>query len=203
MRSWLIVGTCPRSIVVDHLQTLFEEHDIVATAFIYCSYKEHAEQMVATLIASLLKQIVQGRGAITDHVQSFYERHQRRETRPTLSQLIGVLISEIQTYSKVFIVVDALDECREDDATRAMLLEALRSLPGQVNLLVTSRDLPSIARDFEGTKRLYIRAKDDDIRAYIEGRIAFGPRRLKVLQKVIVDKIVENAKGMSVSLMSS
>ena len=181
---------------MDHLQTLFEENDGVATAFIYCNYKEQAEQTVSSLAASLLKQMVQDRDAISDNVKSLYKRHHRRSTRPTLDRLTNVLISEIKTYSKVFVVVDALDECREDDATRARLLEVLRSLPGNVNLMVTSRNLPSIARDFGGTKRLHIRAKDDDIRAYIEDRIAFGPQCLKNLQEVIVNKIVENAKGM-------
>jgi hypothetical protein len=48
----------------------------------------------------------------------------------------------------------------------------------------------------EGAKRLHIRAKDDDIRVYTEGRITLGPRHLKNLQEAIVDKLVENAKGM-------
>src|ERR1700722_1748401 len=192
--SWLIVRIHSRSIVVNHLQTLFEENDSVATTFIYCNYKAQAEQTASNLIATLLKQIVQDRRAISDHVKSFYERHRRRYTHPTLDQLTNVLISEIQTYSKVFIVVDALDECREDDETR--LLEVLRSLPQQVNLMVTSRNLPSIGRQFEGAKRLHIRAKDDDMKVYIEGRIALGPQHLEILQELIVNKIVENAKGM-------
>src|ERR1700722_10523198 len=194
--SWLIVAIHSRSIVVNRLQTLSEEDDSVATTFIYCNYKEQAKQTASNLVAALLKQIVQDRRAISDHVKSFYERHRRREARPTLDQLTEVLISEIRTYSKVFIIVDALDECREDDATRALLLEVLRSLPPQVNLMVTSRNLPSIGRDFEGAKRLHIRAKDDDMRVYIEGRIALGPQHLKNLQEAIVNKIVKNAKGM-------
>src|ERR1700722_2684988 len=194
--SWLIVGIHSRSIVVNHLRTLSAENDSVATTFIYCNYKEQAEQTVSNLVASLLRQIVQGRRAISDDVKSFFERHQRQTSRPTLDQLQDVLISEIRTRSKVFIVVDAWDECREDDETRTLLLEVLRSLPRQANLMVTSRNLPSIGRDFKGAKRLHIRAKDDDMRAYIEGRIASGPRHLKNLQEAIVNKIVENAKGM-------
>src|SRR3984957_8289480 len=144
----------------------------------------------------MLKQIVQDRRAVSKDVKEFYDVHRLRAARPTLQQLTDILISEIRTYSKVFIVVDALDECREDDTTRAMLLDVLRSLPGQVNLLVTSRDLPLIARDFEGAKRLHLRAKDDDIRAYIEDRIDLRPRHLKNMQEEIMDKLVENAKGM-------
>src|SRR3984957_2262191 len=194
--SWLIIGIHSRSIVVNHLHTLSVENDSVATTFIYCNYKEQAEQTVPNLVASLLRQIVQGRRAISDDVKSFFERHRRETSRPTLDQLTNVLISEIQTHSKVFIVVDALDECREDDATRARLLKVLRSLPRQVNLMVSSRNLLSIGRDFEGAKRLHIRAKDDDMKLYIESRIALGPRHLKNLQEAIVHKIVENAKGM-------
>src|SRR3984957_19838431 len=129
---------------MDHLQTLFEDNESAAIAIVYCNYKEQADQTVSNLVAALLKQIVEDRRAISDHVKSFYERHQRRKTRPTRDQLTEVLISEIRTYSKVFIIIDALDECREDDATRAMLLRTLRSLPEQVNLMVTSRNLPSI-----------------------------------------------------------
>jgi hypothetical protein len=181
---------------VDHLRKFFKTNDNVVTLFIYCNYKEQAEQTVSNLAASMLKQIVQDRRAVSKDVKEFYDIHRFRAARPPLEQITDILISEIRTYSKVFVVVDALDECREDDTTRAMLLDVLLSLPGQVNLLVTSRDLPSIGRDFEGTKRLHIRAKDDDIKIYIEGRIALGPRHLKKLQDVIVSRIVENAKGM-------
>ena len=128
--SWLIVGIHSRSIVTNYLQTLYEENESVATTCIYCNYKEQAEQTVPNLVASLLRQIVQGRRAISDDVKSLFERHQRQSTRPTLDQLTDVLISEIRMRSKVFIVVDALDECREDDATRALLLQVLRSLDG-------------------------------------------------------------------------
>jgi transposase len=162
----------------------------------YCNYKEQAEQTVSNLVASLLKQMVQNRSAISDDVKSFWEHHQRQNARPTLDQVADALKSEIKTYSKVFIVVDALDECREDDATRAKLLKVLRSLGGNVNLMVTSRDLPSIARDFEETKSLYIHAKDQDIRIYLEGRIAVAPRHLKRLQETIVNRIVKKASGM-------
>src|SRR5271156_5095192 len=63
--SWLIVGIHSRSIVVNHLQTLCEENDSVATTCIYCNYKEQAEQTVPNLVATLLKQMTQDRRAIS------------------------------------------------------------------------------------------------------------------------------------------
>lgn len=110
--------------------------------------------------------------------------------------------AEIRRYSKVFIVADALDECPEDNGTRGDLLTELRSLVAAVNLLFTSRYLTSIERDFQGTKRLDIRANDDDIRRYIEVRIQREHRLARhvradpTLQESIVNTIVGNAEGM-------
>jgi hypothetical protein len=185
-----------RSIVVNHLQTLFKDNN-VAIACIYCNYKEQTEQTASNLVASLLKQIMPDHFAISDNLKSLYNHHNDKCTSPTLDEFAKALKLEIGKYSKVFIVVDALDECREDDGTRTNLLRVLQSLAGMVNLMVTSRDLVSIAREFEETKRLNIRANNQDVQRYIEGRIARAPRRhLKVLQESIVRKMVENVRGM-------
>ena len=181
---------------MNHLQTIFKDDDLVIVLCIYCHYKDQTEQTVTNLVASLLKQIVQHPQANLDNVKSLYTVHKNQGTRPTLDDFITAFGLETRSCSKVFIVVDALDECREEDGTRARLLKALRSLAGNVNLMVTSRDLPSIARDFEGKKRLTIRARDEDVTMYIRGRITLGPRHLRNLEGTIVNKIVENVKGM-------
>jgi len=181
---------------VDHLQTVFEDDSKIAVLCIYCNYKEQVEQTVTKLVTSLLKQIVEEPGAALDHIKRLYIRCRTNDTQPTLHELTTALESEIRTYSKVFIVVDALDECHEEDGTRAKFITVLQSLAGNVHLMVTSRDLPSIAREFHGKRQLIIRANDDDIKMYINGRIALAPRHLKNLRETIVSKIVANVKGM-------
>jgi hypothetical protein len=188
--------TYHRSIVVHHLQTYFKDAH-VAVLCLYCNYKEQATQTVSNLISSLLKQIVQEGPVISDNIKSFYKHHQVRNTHPTIEELTIALEWEIGTYHKTFIIVDALDECSEDNGTRANLLQSLRSLHGTVNLMVTSRDLLSIARQFTETKRLDIVADDQDVRRYILSRIASMPRQhLIVLQDTIVNTIVANVGGM-------
>jgi hypothetical protein len=151
---------------------------------------------VPNLIASLLKQIVQDQHAVSDNVKSLYRYHKHRKTRPTGEEFINALTLEIMAYSKVFIVVDALDECPEDNGTQANLLKALRSLTGSVNLMVTSRDLPSIAQHFRATKHLDIRANNQDLRKYIESRVSLAPRHVQNSQETIVKQIVDNVGGM-------
>jgi hypothetical protein len=164
---------------------------------IYCNYKEHIEQSVSNLVASLLKQIVQDRRTTPDGISSLHRLCEKQYRRPTLEELTKALKSETTTFSRVFIVVDALDECPDDGGTRANLLQALRSLSGNINLMVTSRDIPSIAQEFQGTMHLPIYATESDVRRYVEGRIARARRRhLTALRADVVNKVVENSKGM-------
>lgn len=106
------VNPLPRSIVVDYLQTIFL-HKNIPIACIYCNYKEQTVQTVSELVASLLKQMVQDQPVISDRIKSLYEHHFVRNTQPTHEEFIKALQSEIGIYTKVFIVVDTLDEFLE------------------------------------------------------------------------------------------
>jgi hypothetical protein len=154
------------------------------------------------LIGSLLKQLVQDQPLISPNIRKLYDTHVNKRTSPTPTELLGALESEIGAFSKVFIVVDALDECTEDDNRRATLLGALLYLPETVKLLVTSRPLPTIETDLKGIARLDIRAKNKDVQMYVKGRI---PREKRLarhigkdpnLGKILVETIVNSAKGM-------
>jgi hypothetical protein len=169
---------------------------------IYCDYHRPGEGTVSNLIASLLKQLVQERGILSEDIKSFYNRYYGRGALPTLDTYMTTLRSEIEAYSKVFIVVDALDECSEYDGTRADLLQALKHLARTVSLMVTSRPLGSIVRYFQEDKCLQIHANDQDVRKYVEARIPRERRLARqvkdypVLKDTIVNKIVANVRGM-------
>jgi hypothetical protein len=177
--------------------------------YIYCNYKEQATQTPFNLVGSLLKQLVQDHRASYEHVKPMYKYHHERRTHPTFEELRQALQVEMKTFTKVFILVDALDECAETNDTRAKLLTVLESFASIANILVTSRDLASIARHFCSTKRLDIHADDQDVRRYIESRIPHEPRlALHVkgcpeLQEEIVNKIIENVRGMYASQLLS
>jgi hypothetical protein len=114
-----------------------------------------------------------------------------------LSKLLQL---EINRLSKAFIVVDALDEC--PDGTRESFLAEIRKLPPNIHLLITSRHISTIEREFEKAARVEIHATDEDIRRYIESRIK-GDRQLTrhvqkepALQSTIINTIIEKTKGM-------
>ena len=192
-----------RSVVVDYLDWSMKLEDI-GLAYVYCNYKEQEEQTVTNLISSIVQQLVQRHDDVPEEIMSLYRHHIRRQTRPMLGEWSKLLQSEVNRFSNVFIVVDALDECPEDGTRESFLTEIKRvqKVQPSVRLFVTSRPSPTIEAEFETANRLEIRASDADVQRYLEQRIATSSqmarhvRKDSSLQGNIVNAILEQSKGM-------
>ncbi|KAF2175434.1 hypothetical protein K469DRAFT_647119, partial [Zopfia rhizophila CBS 207.26] len=187
------------SLVVDYLErNLALDH--VGIAYIYFNYKEQSEQTATNLIASLLQQLVRKDAFVSEEITSLFHRHMQQLTRPTIAEWSMLLESQIGRFSRVFILIDALDECSE--STRDEFLYEMQQLQPFINLLITSRPISTIELELDGAARLGIHAADADIRRYLERRVK-RERRLRrllitdsALEETIVETIAENAKGM-------
>lgn len=192
--------TMMAAIAVDHLRNAVQTRD-VGVVCLYCNYKRQADQTTSNLVAAILNQLVQDRPSIAQPVSSLYDRHEVRRTRPTLEETLGALRSVLANYSKVYVVIDALDECPERDRTRSQLLELCRNLQGQTDLrlMATSRHIPDIVEEFKGMPRVEVRASNADVKRYVEGEIdqlAKCVQRDDDLQELVKNKIVEAIDGM-------
>jgi Cdc6-like AAA superfamily ATPase len=166
--------TMMSSIVVDHLSAKFGNDAGVGIAYIYCNYQPQQEQRPADLLLSLLKQLAQEQLAMPTDVKNFYEHHRAKGTQPSFNEIVRVLHSTIQLYSKVFIIIDALDEYyASNNEGLNRLLSGVFGLQDQVqlNLFATSRFVLEITSQFDGCILKEIRAQDDDVLRYINGRI--------------------------------
>jgi Cdc6-like AAA superfamily ATPase len=195
------------SIVVDRLWNEFHNDTDIGIAYLYCNYRQQQEQKAENLLSSLLRQFTQQRISMPAEVKDLYKRHRTNGTRPSFDELAKVLLSLVRLYSRVFIIIDALDECPTSSEARDRLLSEVFILQtqAQVNLLATSRFIPEIMLRFEGCMSKEIRAKDDDILRYVEGRI---PQLLRSriskypdLQSAIRREVVKAADGMYVYSM--
>jgi hypothetical protein len=186
------------SIVIDYLQnSILDEH--VGIAYIFCNYRSKLEQTPVNLIASLLKQLSQARYNIPDNLKCLYGQHIYKQTRPTLDEVSRILQSEIRNYSRVFLVIDALDECLDDN--RQIVLSKIRAIQaaGSISLMATSRPIPKVTQGFHQSVQLEIRASDEDVRRYIEGqmfRMTGCVTRNVGLQESIKDSIIKTVDGM-------
>jgi hypothetical protein len=109
-------------------------------------------------------------------------------------------------YSRVFIVIDALDECQVSHGCQKTFLSQLFSLQAKcgANLFITSRFIPEITREFQGSISLKIQASEHDVRRYVDSHMSYLPSfigRNLDLQEEVKTKIVEAVDGMYVALI--
>ncbi|GLA41419.1 hypothetical protein AnigIFM63309_009509 [Aspergillus niger] len=173
----------------------------VGLAYIYCNFRRHNEQSVDDVLASLIKQLCQRMLSLPEDIKSLYAQHKKRQTWPKLDELSESLSVLLGHFSRIFIVVDALDEySSRDEALRRLLLELFRLQSNStVSIFATSRHSPAIQSAFEGCLQQEISAAAEDVRAYLEGHISQLSRvvlRNDELQKEIVNAITKTVNGM-------
>jgi Cdc6-like AAA superfamily ATPase len=191
------------SIVVKELQTRFHGESNIIVAYIYCNFKRQHEQMLEDLLTNILKQLAQGRPSLPESVKSLHDRCKSKKSRPSVEDISTVLQSVVAECSRVFILIDALDECRTQDSCRAQMLLRLSDLQTKcgINIFATSRFIPDITERFERDLRLEIRASKQDVQRYVKGHINELPRfvqRDPDLQREISSEIVKAVDGMYV-----
>jgi Cdc6-like AAA superfamily ATPase len=190
------------SIVVDDLYAKFQNDASVGLAYIYCNFRRQQEQKPNDLLASLLKQLVQEQPFIPENVKSLYERHKDKRTRPSLDEISKALHSIVAGYSRVFIIVDALDECQGSNEGRKRFLAELFDLQARTgaSLLTTSRFIPEIVKEFEERSvQLEVCASDDDLQRYLDGHMTKLPSfvsRNADLQNEVKIAIINAVDGM-------
>ena len=192
--------TMVAAIAVDHLLRSVQSSS-VGVVHVYCNYKAEEEQDASRLLAAMVKQLVQARPSAAEPVERLHKQHADRGTKPSLDEIFGVLREVVAKYTTVYILVDALDECRDRDGTRSRFLARLRELQaGQdIRLIATSRFIPEVEVEFQTAVRLEVRASNEDVRRFVAGQIYRLPRCIQrdpALQKTVEEKIPETVDGM-------
>jgi len=186
------------AIAIEHLLTSVQNSSI-GVSYVYCNYKDEENQSISSLLAVLVKQLVQTRPLIAGPVERLHQKHADRGTKPSFDEILGVFKEVLAEYSTVYIVVDALDECQ--DGTRRQLLAELHDLRTghDIRLMATARFIPEIGASFGEAAKLEVRASDEDVRRFVAGQMHRLPRCIRndsALQDMIQDKFVDAADGM-------
>ncbi|RBR10782.1 uncharacterized protein FIESC28_09313 [Fusarium coffeatum] len=185
---------------MNHLLTEFRQMPDVGIAYIYCNYQRHTQQRATDILSSLLRQLAQTQSPLPTSVQDLYKGHERFRTQPTLKQISEALSLVAGEFSKVYIVIDALDECNATDNTRVTVLREIYRLQKHmtVNIFATSRPNKEVSNVFGGSLTLDITATDDDVRMYLDTQISLQESLIidNPLKAEIKDKIVAIADGM-------
>ncbi|KAI1110175.1 hypothetical protein F5Y14DRAFT_371523 [Nemania sp. NC0429] len=189
------------SIVVDDLLDRQRADESIGVCYVFFNFRRNDEQRFSQLVASLLRQLVQTQSTLSESVKLLHGRHERTGTRPSADELLQALYSVVSEYGRVFMVIDALDECQTADDCRGKFISQLLKIVSEreVNVLATSRPIGEIVSRFEGAVTVNIRARDDDIVRYLDGNLSCLPGFVSArvdLWTEIKERIIECVDGM-------
>jgi hypothetical protein len=129
--------------VLEHVTSQKALNEDVGIAFVYYDYQAAGQQNRNHVVRAMLKQLCRTRQFTPEHLLEAKRKALPVGNVEDLKAIAG-------TYRELFVVVDALDECPEDNRPEiiGVFREILQSLP-LVKVFVTSRPEPDISRFME------------------------------------------------------
>lgn len=184
------------SISVEHLKTRFKDQDF-AVVYVFCNHAEHRRNI--DLVASILEQLLQRTG-VADELRILHRRDQSRRIPPKVEEISDILQTTIRKFNRVFIVIDALDEC--SDSTRKDFISEIHKLRSIASLLITSRQVESIESELPDAIHLKIQALDADLEEYVRFRteqdstLRLYMEQDPSLREEAIKTVIGSARGM-------
>jgi hypothetical protein len=174
--------------------------DGFGSAYYYCHFsrgQDETPHLLRWFISQLFRQI----NGIPSEVRQLF----REGTQPSTSRLLDVLAVVMQSFSRVYLVVDALDESCERQKLLTLLVQITTDEKFQrIQLLTSSRKeldiermLSTVATDIS-LSNLYV---DEDIKSFVGSNLAEDykfSRWPKSLRLEIESALVTRANGMRV-----
>lgn len=156
--------TFTTAMVIESIETLSEENGWVF-AYVFCNYQQRKENICEMLLRSLLRMVLEQTQEIPDEVQ----RWPTRNKEISINDIIGQLRVSIKGCSRVFFMVDALDELDVFQDLVSHLFDLQEAV--SVNLYFTSRKLPHIQMHFDKSMIVPIKATEYDVGVYLENQM--------------------------------
>ena len=190
------------STVISSLVDDYKSNTIVT--YFYFDFQAHEKQLYHNFLNSIVVQLFSQNGHVSTILEELYNACDRGRSRPTIQDTLGVLRRIIDaTAASVYVVVDALDECRD----RINLLEGLEEIrrwdQGNLHIFVTSRREPEIEDILSplatDTITLEESVVDEDILTYVRYHLRHDFRLSKWSEKIreeIETALVNGANGM-------
>ncbi|EHK21166.1 uncharacterized protein TRIVIDRAFT_153015 [Trichoderma virens Gv29-8] len=167
--------TFQMAILVNHLLENFNQEN-VGVAYLYYNYKTQQNQKPEHMLASLVKQLAQSSKIFPKGLYQLRDRHSPTKTRPFLGELSNALENVIQSFSRVYILIDALDEGDDDDRTTFLREMFAIQAKTKLNLFATSRPISAIGAVFKGSISKAISPSQEDVFLFLNARMSGLPQ---------------------------
>ncbi|KAH7150858.1 hypothetical protein DER46DRAFT_400008 [Fusarium sp. MPI-SDFR-AT-0072] len=202
---WLYgLAGCGKTILSTTILNHLLQTDTYPTLAFFFDFNDSRKQKLENLLRSLAFQLYHTGNKAARRLDSLFTSHDNGRRQPDTTALAACVNAMIQTSEKVFIIIDALDEC----TAREELLHWIRGLASSnAQLLVTGRPEAEFQRqiprllDEHNCVLLDKQAINADIRSYVEATLEQKPdfvdkKLSQGLLDEIRDKIGDRADGM-------
>jgi hypothetical protein len=170
----------------------------VRVVYFYYQFQDRFKQSTEEVLACLLKQLVLAvdplPSCLLSQYQNFTNSHEPL-ARPDLSCLLDLFLQCSSYFDRVFVMIDAFDECGQIERQREKIVSALRSLSESLKVFITTQ--PHLLGDLtseHSSTTLQIRADKTDIEKYVRSNL---PKRVsKQLENDIITTICAESDGM-------
>lgn len=154
------------------------------------------------LIRSIIMQLVHRCDGIPAALLEMYYTCDKGSRQPPIQLLEDTLLYVVESFDKIYIIIDSLDECSE----RKDLLQWIRTIvaggSGKLHTMVTSRSEPDIRqglRSVVGLEEISITgpAIEGDISTFLDSKlVAIDEWNEPGLKQLVKDSLLDDSDGM-------
>lgn len=190
------------STVIRHVKDLCYPGSDIFCAYYYFDFSDPYKQTLTSMLRSVLSQLLCQQGALSDQFRALYSAHQDGTQAPSESDLRVALSSVLET-TRVYIILDALDECCQRNVVLDFISSLNRQQTAKVNIMAVSRkeyDIELVLNDISHFKVCVESALVDvDIRLHVQGQLKTDSKLKRLpedVKKEIETVLVDKACGM-------
>lgn len=186
-----------------------EQNPLSVVAYFYFDFNDEEKQKPENLLRSLIIQFLMYHPQTPDAATTLFHMNQKGAQQPRTSTLLKTLRQLLNGPKNAYIILDALDECIDQEALFPILKEVREWSLSNVHLLVTSWRVQDVTECLQalGAKETSIQSSlvDADIEIYVCSKLMTDFKLKKWpanIQNEIQCALVSGANGMWVADIS-
>ena len=184
---------------MDRLEHDFGDHS--AIIYMYFDYKEQGVHKLTNVLGSILKQICQAfkPGLLPNEIRRDLSvlTTKIRTRQVDLKDYTQLIVQSMESFARVFLIFDALDEYGSDGARQELLrtVEELQHGGTNIHVLITCRPHISVDLFFASSNSIEIRAHDSDLELLIRAKLSAYSHISANLKEDILIELMSMANG--------
>jgi hypothetical protein len=187
------------------MQTFSTARDLYI-AYYFFDFNDPAKQTVEGLLRCLIFQLAVSTEAVPEELEKLYAQHHKDRgspTQPTIKEWTSLLLALLSFRQCFHIVIDALDECLEEELLHDTIKSLVNCSENTTRWLFTRQASEEVALDLSvagiESIRIETSAVDHDIAKYLHATLENEPKLRSFAPKakrIIRSEIQTKARGM-------